>query len=372
LLFYIILLISVSNVQIIKKNLSVQYFASMVFSSLDAIVGKDFTGKILSWNSGAEKTYGYSAEEMIGRNLIVLMKEADQEKYKKQMDSVSAGKIIENFEMKHVKKNGEVIDVSITDSPLRDVEGHLIGSTMISRDVSRLKKLEKMRAEFVSIASHQLRTPLTGIKWFSELLLNGRVGELKKEQREYMQQISDSNQRMIDLVNDLLEVSHIDDEAKYKMYLSKYDFSDVIKKVIDQQKVVAKIRKVTIELEANCLKKTMMNIDHVRMEDVLENILSNAIKFSKPKSTISVSCKKSSKELICSVRDTGPGIPKHQQNRIFEKFFRADNAVEAGNGTGLGLYIAKSIVEAHKGKMWFESELGKGSTFYFSLPIIKV
>lgn len=372
LLFYIILLISVSNIQMIKKNLSVQYFASIVFSTQDAIIGKDFTGKILSWNTGAQKIYGYTAEEMIGQDMVLLIKETDQDKYKKELDFILGGKTIENYEMKHVKKNGESIDVSITDSPLRDVDGHFIGSTVISRDISKLKKIEKMRTEFVSIASHQLRTPLTGIKWFSELLLNGRVGELKKEQKEYIQQISDSNQRMIELVNDLLEVSHIDDEAKYKMDLARYDFSEVIKKVVDQQKVVAKIRKVSINLDANCLKKTIVNIDHVRMEDVLENLMSNAMKFSKPKSMIYVSCKKSSDQLICSVRDTGLGIPKQQQARIFEKFFRADNAVETGNGTGLGLYIAKSIVEAHKGKMWFESEFGKGSTFYFSLPIDKV
>ena len=285
------------------------------------------------------------------------------------LKAVQGGKVFENFEMKHIQKDGQSIDVSVTISPIKDVEERIVGVSMVVRDISRLKKLEKIKSEFVSIASHQLRTPLTGIKWFSELLLNDRDTTLSNHQRDYLQQIAESNQRMIGLVNDMLEVSHIDDKGSYVMNKEKEDFSQIIKSVVEQQTVVANMKQVKILLDPNCLKPTMLMIDAKKMEQVVQNILGNAIKFSLKDNVVSVTCKKQKGQLICSVQDHGMGIPTQQQSRIFEKFYRADNSVDAGSGTGLGLYIAKSIVEAHGGSIWFESEEGKGTTFYFSLPM---
>ena len=369
LLFYIFFISFLVMIQMIKKNAIFSYFASVVTGSQDAIVGKDLNGVVMTWNKGAEKVYGYSKEEIIGESCEILLPESEVEKNRKMLKAVQGGKVFENFEMKHIQKDGQSIDVSVTISPIKDVEERIVGVSMVVRDISRLKKLEKIKSEFVSIASHQLRTPLTGIKWFSELLLNDRDTTLSNHQRDYLQQIAESNQRMIGLVNDMLEVSHIDDKGSYVMNKEKEDFSQIIKSVVEQQTVVANMKQVKILLDPNCLKPTMLMIDAKKMEQVVQNILGNAIKFSLKDNVVSVTCKKQKGQLICSVQDHGMGIPTQQQSRIFEKFYRADNSVDAGSGTGLGLYIAKSIVEAHGGSIWFESEEGKGTTFYFSLPM---
>ena len=370
-LFYFLLMLFVSISQIIRRNAVFSYFTSAVYSSQDAIIGKDLNGKIMTWNFGAEKIYGYKEDEIIGKSINILFSKEWQEKNTLLLSSLYKGKTIENFEMKHLNKSGDAIDVSVTISSIQDSDGSMIGVSMISRDISIVKKLEKSKMEFISIASHQLRTPLTGIKWFSELLLHNKTEVLSKTTREYVQQISDSNQRMINLVNDLLEVSHLDDKGKYQLEKSKQDFSALLKDVVEQQKILAHVNKIVIRLDSNCLKKILMNVDVMKMSQVLQNILNNAIKFSHPKGVISISCGKKNAQLLCSVKDHGMGIPSHQQSRIFEKFFRADNSVNAGSGTGLGLYIAKNIIEEHGGKIWFESEENKGTTIYFSLPVIK-
>lgn len=369
LLFYFGLIVFVLIIQMIKRNTVFSYFASVVYSSQDAIIGKDLSGKILTWNEGAEKMYGYTSDEMIGKTIDLLLPAAQQEKNKVFLSIVREGESVGDFEMLHLKKNKELFDVSVSVSPIKDSSNVRMGVSVIARDVSRARKLEKMQSEFVSIASHQLRTPLTGIKWFSELLLNGSVGKLQNEQKNYMQQIAESTERMISLVNDLLEVSHIDAKGSYKIILKREDFSKSLQTVVDQQSFLAQKKEITISTDPMCLKKFMITMDHVKIEQVLQNIISNAIKFSPKKGTIFVSCEKRPDQLICSITDHGLGIPAHQQSQVFEKFFRADNSVDAGSGTGLGLYIAKNIVELHKGKIWFESEENKGSTFHFSLPL---
>lgn len=369
LLFYIFVIATLVTFQMIKRSAIFAYFASVIYTSQDAVIGKNLNGEIQTWNAGAEQMYGYSRDEIRGKTIDVLLPETERLKNKRIWVRTLRGENVENLEMKHVNKKGELFDVSVTVSPIKDVDGIMIGVSYVVRDVSRAKQLEKMRTEFISIASHQLRTPLTGIKWFSELLLNGRVGVLKKEQKEYIQQIADSNQRMIDLVNDLLEVSHIDEVGKFTMQKKPENFSLLLKEIVDQIHVSTKPNEIQIHLDEGCKKKIMLTVDAMKIQQVLQNLLNNAIKFSHPNGVVQLTCKKEKTQLIYAIQDHGVGIPAHQQARVFEKFFRADNAVDAGAGTGLGLYIAKSIVEAHGGKIWFESEEGKGTTFYFSLPL---
>lgn len=368
LLFYIFVITIRVIFQMIKRSAIFSYFASVIYASQDAVIGTKLNGEIETWNEGAKRMYGYSDKDIIGNMFYRLLPENTQEKHKKILEQIRQGKVIENFEMQHINQQGGLFDVSVSISPIKDVEELIVGIAFVVRDISRVKQLEKMRTEFISIASHQLRTPLTGIKWFSELLLGGRVGVLKKEQKEYIEQISESNQRMINLVNDLLEVSHIDEVGKFKIQKKRQDFSVLLKEIVEQARVSTDSKKIQIRLEETCKAKTVLTVDAVKIQQVLQNLLSNAIKFSHVGGVVQLTCKKEKDQLIYAIQDHGIGIPAHQQARVFEKFFRADNAVDAGAGTGLGLYIAKSIVEAHGGKIWFESEEGKGTTFYFSLP----
>ena len=369
LLFYIFIIASLIILQMLKRNAIFAYFASVIYASQDAVIGKKLNGEIEVWNEGAERLYGYTSKEMIGKTCDVLHPTNERDHEKTMMERIRQGGAIENFEMQHLNKKGELIDVSVSMSPIKDVNDEIVGVSLVVRDISRAKKLEKMKAEFVSIASHQLRTPLTGIKWFSELLLNGRVGGLKNAQKEYVKQIAESNQRMINLVNDLLEVSHIDAEGKFVMHKKQEDFSEILEQVVEQLSVMQKTKHVHIRLGKTCKSKILLTIDSIKIQQVLQNLLFNAIKFSHENGIIDISCNKEKKQLVCSIRDRGIGIPAQQQARIFEKFFRADNSVDAGGGTGLGLFIAKSVVEAHGGKIWFESEEGKGTTFFLSLPL---
>lgn len=499
LVFYFLTIAFFIIVEDIKRSAALAYFASVVLSSDDAIVGVDLAGNIISWNKGVEKIYGYSKDEILGKNLSIAIPQKNVKGYQLILNRIAAGRSVEHFETVHIKKNGQLMNVSLTFSPIKNEIGEVVGVSVVARDVTREKDIEdnlkkqmielekfklatdssadmivitdkdahvlyankaaeintgyskkemdtdyignlwgghmekdfyqkmwhtikdekkiwvgeiknrrksgeeyyvnarfyplldnlgnvrffvgmetditkskeidRMKSEFVSVASHQLRTPLTGIKWFSELLIKGKAGSMTAEQNDYIQQVADSNERMIKLVDDLLDVSHIDEAGKFKIILIKENFSSVIQEVVDQQKIQANEKKIKIKLNPGCLKKVMLKVDRFKLEQAIQNILNNAIKYSPNGSTISVDCEKKDDQLVCSFKDKGIGIPLYQQHRMFEKFFRADNVITVGSGTGLGLYISKFIVEGHGGKIWFESKENKGTTFFISLPI---
>ncbi|MCX6797762.1 MAG: HAMP domain-containing sensor histidine kinase, partial [Candidatus Falkowbacteria bacterium] len=232
-----------------------------------------------------------------------------------------------------------------------------------------LKKLDKIKTEFIGIASHQLRTPLTGIRWFTELLLKDKDKNLNPKQLDFLDQISASNQRMIKLVNDLLDVSHIETGRKFDIVKKSFSLDGVIQEVLKENIFLISTKGLLIKDEI----PATLNIfaDHDKMKQVWQNLISNATKYSEAKTTIRIfSDIDKVRGPLFYVQDEGIGIPKDQQAQIFAKFFRASNAsLQHSDGTGLGLYIAREIIRAHGGDMWFKSEEKKGSTFYFSLPL---
>ncbi|MFA6131698.1 MAG: PAS domain S-box protein [Patescibacteria group bacterium] len=242
-------------------------------------------------------------------------------------------------------------------------------SMAVIRDISKAKELDKLKTDFISTASHQLRTPLTGIKWFTELLLNKKAGALTEKQTDFLQQVHLSNERMVKLVDDLLSVAHIDSSEKFRIVNKKEDLMKIIREGIVNLEGMAESKKIKIIEEEGCPPHLIVSIDREKISQVFQNIVSNAIKYSPEKSIIKVDCELKEKEVVFSCSDHGVGIPKHQQNKVFQRFFRADNIMGTETGTGLGLYIAKNIVERHKGKIWFKSIEGKGTTFYVLLPI---
>lgn len=270
-----------------------------------------------------------------------------------------------------VKKNKEKISVFTNASPLKDVNDNVVGAVVLFRDVSREREIDKMKSEFVSLASHQLKTPLTGIKWFTELLLKEKSGGLNGEQKDYVKRVFDSNERMINLVNDLLDVSHIDAGSKFDIVRKPADVVQIVNEVVQDKINLINDRKITVIKCPDALDKLEMLVDSDKLRQVFDNLINNAIKYSHVGGIVELGCKHDLKDgVVFYIKDSGIGIPKHQQKRVYDKFFRGDNALTAQtDGTGLGLYIARAVVEAHGGKMWFESKEGKGSTFYFSLPI---
>lgn len=253
---------------------------------------------------------------------------------------------------------------------LIDFEGKPAIMVMI-RDVTKDQEIEKMKTDFISVTSHQLRTPLTGIKWFAEVLLAGSAGELSEAQKDSVSQILVSVERMVRLVNDLLEVSRMEIQEGYKLKLQNVSVNNVLNEVISEQKVVFENKKQKIHFNPCTDDKIRFNVDSIKLKAVFNNLLNNAMKYSPDHSIISVVCDQKPNEVVISFQDHGLGIPKKQQKEIFKRFFRADNVLTTDTGTGLGLYFAKFIVEKHKGRIWFESQEGKGSTFYIALPLIK-
>lgn len=246
----------------------------------------------------------------------------------------------------------------------------LVIGKIITNAQEKILKASKIKSEFVSIASHQLRAPIGNIRWVLDLFQGERIGELSEKQKEYIGIIQENNERMLKLVNDLLSVAKIS-EGKIKLLPRLVPFEEILKKVVSEFKIFARAHNTSINAGIEDGLPPLF-IDAEKIKIVLENLVDNAIKYSKGKGKIDIKLKTSNKNFLFQIKDNGVGIPEHQQKNIFEKFFRSDNALKYEViGTGLGLYITKSIIEASGGKIWFSSNEGKGSKFCFTLPIKK-
>lgn len=242
---------------------------------------------------------------------------------------------------------------------------------IILHDITRDKLVEKMKTEFVSIAAHQLRTPLSAIKWTLRMVLDGDVGELSDEQRDLLEKTYISNERMISLINDLLNISRIE-EGRFLYRQEAGQLEDVVRVIIDGSQELFKMRKISLSIDVPKEKLPSVDIDKEKIGIAVQNLLENAIKYTSEGGSVHVSLEKIGSEIIFKVKDTGVGIPESDHERIFTKFFRGDNIIKMETeGSGLGLYTTKNIIDAHRGKIWFDSKEGKGTTFYFSLPFIK-
>lgn len=233
----------------------------------------------------------------------------------------------------------------------------------------KLKEVDRAKSEFVSLASHQLRTPPSAIKWFVEMLLNEKAGKITDErQKKYLQEIAYNNKRMIDLVNQFLNVSRVE-LGTFAIEPRPLDISNIAEEALEEfaPQIAKKELNVAKEYDKNM---PLVNTDPTLLRIVFQNLISNAVKYTPDKGTIWLTIKKETDNFFIKVADNGYGVPKKQQPKIFTKLFRADNAREIDpDGTGLGLYIVKSIVKEMGGAIRFESEENKGSAFYVILPL---
>ncbi|MFA5742441.1 MAG: ATP-binding protein [Candidatus Paceibacterota bacterium] len=246
------------------------------------------------------------------------------------------------------------------------------GTLLVLHDITREKNIEKMKTEFVSISAHQLRTPLSAIKWTLRMVLDQDVGSITLEQREILEKSYTSNERMINLVNDLLNVTRIE-EGRFLQKPELAQIEELIQVTVDNLQEEAERRKISLSFtSAGKPLLPMVKLDKEKMKMALDNLITNALKYNNNKDgKVEVSIGENEKrEAQVEVKDNGLGIPISQQSRIFTKFFRGENVVRLEvDGSGLGLYTVKNIVEAHGGKIWFKSEEGKGTTFYLVLPL---
>lgn len=257
----------------------------------------------------------------------------------------------------------------------REKELDRIAKLLVRRDLAlteaneRLIAMDKAKSEFIVIAAHQLRTPLSGVKWTLKMMIDGDLGSLTEEQKEFLKRGYQTNERMIQLVNDLLNVARIE-EGRLVYTVQEFYLEDLIEEII--KGFARNIKKKHLDLKFTKPEKQLPKIkaDSEKIRLALENLLDNAILYTANYGKIRINVEQENNQLKTSVEDSGMGIPKEQQVRVFSKFFRGSNVMRtAVEGTGLGLYIVKNIIKAHGGEIGLESTENHGSTFWFSLPL---
>ncbi len=340
----------------------------------DGVFVVDSHRRIIVFNEMAVQLSGYGVGEAMGQRydkvLRFVYESTGQINDKFIADCLGKGIITEmaNHTLL-VRKNGEKMPVADSAAPLKDRDGKVIGCAVVFRDVTLAREVDRMKSEFVSLASHQLRTPLTAIKLFSEMLMTGNTKRLTKEQKEYLGFIQASTERMVTLVGDLLNVSRLE-TGRLSVEPKSTEPVGFIKSIISESRVLADEKGCRVKFDNPPADLPKIPLDRNLTRQVVANLIANAIRYSSGKKCdIAVKLERKDKDYVISVRDGGIGIPKAAQTKIFEKFFRADNAQKVeSSGSGLGLYLSHMIMKTVGGRIWFESEEGKGSTFYVSIP----
>jgi len=239
---------------------------------------------------------------------------------------------------------------------------------IITRSFERLAEASRMKSEFINIVSHQLRSPITNIKWITDFLTSKDVEMTSEKKEEYFGHLKDNTARMVELVDELLIVSRIE-QGSFPVKRREASLENLIKEVINRSKAFAEASNIKLKFRyQKDLPKGFFDITLIRL--VIENLIDNAIRYTKGEGEVEIWLEKRNNFLYFRIKDSGVGIPKADQKYIFQKFFRSENILkEQTRGSGLGLYIAKSVIDVSKGKIWFKSEEGRGTNFYFTLPI---
>jgi PAS domain S-box-containing protein len=350
-------------------------------SAAYSMISTDTAGLIQLANAAAEKWLQYTGAELLGKNIMTfhdareLHSRGDQ--LTRAMGMPVAGDyqalvtkarygVADEFECTYVRKDGTRFPVLLAVTALGGRDNDLAGYLMVAADLSERHAIRKMKDEFVSVVSHELRTPLTSIKGALGLLAGGVTGALPPKAGE-MAKIAHSNaERLSRLVEDILDLQRIE-SGRITMDKRLCDVAEVIKESVESVHLGAEHEGVTI---VSCPCEASIDVDRERMVQAFVNLLGNAIKFSPPGGRIEFAAERTSGGVLFRVQDEGRGIPRDKLETIFERFVQVDasDAREKG-GTGLGLAICRSIVEQHGGRVWAESELTRGSTFYVQLPL---
>ncbi|TRZ49130.1 hypothetical protein D4Q80_02580 [bacterium] len=237
----------------------------------------------------------------------------------------------------------------------------------LSQALEEVKRMSRRKTDFVSSVTHELRTPLTSIKGYASILLTGKLGNLPKEASERIEKMNRHSDELAQLVNELLDISRIE-SGKVAMKQEPQDLNNIAEKVVDLLAVQLKDKQIETSINIPT-EESVVFVDHNQIERVLINLIGNAIKFTPPKGKISIAAQKADKMVRVDIADTGCGIPQEALEAVFEEFYRVDNPInQEARGTGLGLALVKHIIEAHKGRIWVTSKVGRGSTFSFTLP----
>ncbi len=386
-----------------KSEVEIQRLVNVVESSDDAIITKSIDGHILSWNKGAEHIYGYSAKEVLGKHISILAAPELKNDMDELIDKVKLKIKINNYETIRLTKDGKLINIAITLSPVFDTSGKLIAISNISRDITENKNAEKQlkiysdkltninkklnieitdheKAEvkldrlihklrnsneeleqFAYVSSHDLREPLRMIMSFLQLLKTNYVDDLDQDANEFINYALDGAKRMDIMINDLLEYSRIGSQEREFEYVHSEKILETV--LLNLKPAIDDIHAIITHD-----KLPLIYANEQQMIQLFQNLIGNAIKYRGKKTPlIHISVKNVDDEYIFSIKDNGIGIDQKDLKRIFTIFQRL-HTQEEYKGTGIGLAISHKILQKHRGKIWAESEKGKGTTFYFTIP----
>jgi signal transduction histidine kinase len=322
-----------------------------IFSTIqDGVIVLDTQNKILFLNPAVRDMYQVTEKEPVGKPLLEVITHPD-------LRSLMGRASEEPLKYHEINlDSGQVLNAQFTPIPG-------IGAAITMQDISYLKELDRLKNDFVHTVSHDLRSPLTALLGYAELI--DRIGPLSEQQREFLRRIQASVQHITTLVNDLLDLGRL--EAGYDMRRETVWIDSILKYTLDTFDSQAREKK--IQLSSTLAPEIPpLRANPIRIRQLMDNLVGNAIKYTPPEGRVHVGIAARDKQVIIEVRDTGPGIPKTEQNRIFEKFYRASNAPEGASGSGLGLAIVKSILDIYQGRIWVESKIGQGSSFFVVLP----
>jgi two-component system sensor histidine kinase/response regulator len=355
------------------------FLATIVESSDDSIVATDLSGKIVTWNRAAERMFGYTLEETVGRGIDLLFPAERKPDYLDSLDRVRRNERIERFETTRARKDGSVLDVSVILSPIKDAGNKLVGVSAIYRDITQRKQKDaellrakeaaeaasRVKSEFLANMSHEIRTPMNGIIGMTEVLLDSDPTD---EQREYLNIVKGSAKALLTIVNDILDLSKIE-ACKLRLNLREFKLRESVKETIEEMAVLAREKGLALTCAIQPEVPNVVRGDETRLRQVIVNLLGNSIKFTTAgEVALRVETVPEDHGLLhFLVRDTGPGVPADKQTLIFDVFTQADNSITRKfGGTGLGLAIAARLVEMMDGRIGVESDGRSGSTFSFT------
>ncbi|NNU33024.1 PAS domain S-box protein [Mucilaginibacter sp. S1162] len=352
--------------------------AAIVDGSDDTIVSKTLDGIITSWNKAAERMFGYTEQEIIGKHISLIIPPERIREEAFIIGEIFNGRRVDHFQTIRQAKDGRQIPLSITVSPIVDGNGNIIGASKIARDISehlsaqeekarlfeQVKALNDKKDEFIGLASHELKTPLTSINGYLQLLSSLITDEKGKR---FVDKTRQQVKKLNALVSDLLDVSSIE-AGKLRFTEERFDIVQVIENVIEL--FAHSNNNYHIKLETD-ITELYINGDAHRIEQVLNNLLTNAIRYAPGSNQIIITLGREKNDVKIGVRDFGVGIAPEKLKQIFSRFYRVDETNPNVSGTGIGLYLSKEVITRHNGKIWAESEPGVGSTFWLTLPLEK-
>lgn len=340
----------------------------------DGVIVVNNDGITILMNKAAEVMLGYTLKDLLNKKYINIV-EMENEKGEKILikDRCLTNALEKRETMRSeyvcVRKNKTKFFIDIINTPIQ-LEKNVYGVVMVFRDITKQKEIDKAKSEFVSLASHQLRTPIGIAKWYLEAVKNDTYfKKFPATLREYVDEVYNNNERVLALVRDLLSVSRID-QGRVKDNPHNVDINELMESIVNEMKILAKKRNIKLELKVKIKQSTNIFIDAARLREVVENLIMNALQYNKPNGSVTVTLSKLKSDVIkITVQDTGIGIPVDDINKLFFKFFRSEKGTATNaEGSGLGLYVAKSYVTAWGGDISVESKVGEGSTFTVTLP----